>query len=133
MPVVENHLFFFFKQKTAYEMRISDWSSDVCSSDVPALLAVLVWAPQLRSHTNLDMPRAGAGPRLYRSWLAWQVPLSMGFQSAVAYCVFGWLPLILIERGLSAMAAGYVLAWLMTLQLSRSFSVPWLATRRRDQ
>src|SRR3546814_16469363 len=27
---------FFFKQKTAYEMRISDWSSDVCSSDLPA-------------------------------------------------------------------------------------------------
>src|SRR3546814_1159276 len=29
--------FFFFKQKTAYEMRISDWSSDVCSSDLEAL------------------------------------------------------------------------------------------------
>src|SRR3546814_3947279 len=28
-------LVFFFKQKTAYEMRISDWSSDVCSSDLP--------------------------------------------------------------------------------------------------
>src|SRR3546814_9884201 len=28
--------FFFFKQKTAYEMRISDWSSDVCSSDLQA-------------------------------------------------------------------------------------------------
>src|SRR3546814_3481448 len=28
--------FFFFKQKTAYEMRISDWSSDVCSSDLKA-------------------------------------------------------------------------------------------------
>src|SRR3546814_2498363 len=28
--------FFFFKQKTAYEMRISDWSSDVCSSDLHA-------------------------------------------------------------------------------------------------
>src|SRR3546814_5510129 len=28
--------FFFFKQKTAYEMRISDWSSDVCSSDLRA-------------------------------------------------------------------------------------------------
>src|SRR3546814_19736757 len=27
-------MFFFFKQKTAYEMRISDWSSDVCSSDL---------------------------------------------------------------------------------------------------
>src|SRR3546814_7027854 len=28
------YIFFFFKQKTAYEMRISDWSSDVCSSDL---------------------------------------------------------------------------------------------------
>src|SRR3546814_1671275 len=32
--VIDN--FFFFKQKTAYEMRISDWSSDVCSSDLNA-------------------------------------------------------------------------------------------------
>src|SRR3546814_9556197 len=31
------YLFFFFKQKTEYEMRISDWSSDVCSSDLPAM------------------------------------------------------------------------------------------------
>src|SRR3546814_8732813 len=28
------YVFFFFKQKTAYELRISDWSSDVCSSDL---------------------------------------------------------------------------------------------------
>src|SRR3546814_11221931 len=35
-------LSFFFKQKTAYEMRISDWSSDVCSSDLPALLLIAV-------------------------------------------------------------------------------------------
>src|SRR3546814_2328838 len=35
-------IFFFFKQKTAYEMRIRDWSSDVCSSDLhpPVCLAV---------------------------------------------------------------------------------------------
>src|SRR3546814_7592941 len=32
--------FFFFKQKTAYEMRISDWSSDVCSSDLHLLLGI---------------------------------------------------------------------------------------------
>src|SRR3546814_9666224 len=40
--------FFFFKQKTAYEMRISDWSSDVCSSDLfgalPLPLVVLAAA-----------------------------------------------------------------------------------------
>src|SRR3546814_2110839 len=34
-------LFFFFKQKTAYEMRISDWSSDVCSSDLTQEIPVL--------------------------------------------------------------------------------------------
>src|SRR3546814_15020878 len=34
MPMV---FLFVFKQKTAYEMRISDWSSDVCSSDLPAV------------------------------------------------------------------------------------------------
>src|SRR3546814_5024025 len=33
-------LFFFFKQKTAYEMRISDWSSDVCSSDLTDEIAI---------------------------------------------------------------------------------------------
>src|SRR3546814_7222166 len=33
-------IFFFFKQKTAYEMRISDWSSDVCSSDLFAFKSV---------------------------------------------------------------------------------------------
>src|SRR3546814_4413056 len=34
-------IFFFFKQKTAYEMRISDWSSDVCSSDLSESLSKL--------------------------------------------------------------------------------------------
>src|SRR3546814_1551120 len=35
-------VFFFFKQKTAYEMRISDWSSDVCSSDLGACIDWIV-------------------------------------------------------------------------------------------
>src|SRR3546814_5905697 len=37
--------FFFFKQKTAYEMRISDWSSDVCSSDLRVVLGDLSGVP----------------------------------------------------------------------------------------
>src|SRR3546814_7720571 len=43
-------LFFFFKQKTAYEMRISDWSSDVCSSDLirrsPCATSITAMAPR---------------------------------------------------------------------------------------
>src|SRR3546814_9275458 len=38
--------FFFFKQKTAYEMRISDWSSDVCSSDLQREHYVGTWLPE---------------------------------------------------------------------------------------
>src|SRR3546814_5737744 len=40
--------FFFFKQKTAYELRISDWSSDVCSSDLTS-------APEERGLQNTDL------------------------------------------------------------------------------
>src|SRR3546814_1416319 len=51
-------LFFFFKQKTAYEMRISDWSSDVCSSDLIAFAA-----PEIRQHVGVAPPgRAQFGP-----------------------------------------------------------------------
>src|SRR3546814_9111243 len=44
------YVFFFFKQKTAYEMRISDWSSDVCSSDLP---------PEISRRTGLDCAAGG--------------------------------------------------------------------------
>src|SRR3546814_14483001 len=37
--------FFFFKQKTAYEMRMSYWSSDVCSSDIPPMTTILENVP----------------------------------------------------------------------------------------
>src|SRR3546814_10256533 len=49
---------FFFKQKTAYEMRISDWSSDVCSSDLRQVLDV---RRQLVAHPGLHGVDAAAG------------------------------------------------------------------------
>src|SRR3546814_2879208 len=60
-------VFFFFKQKTAYEMRISDWSSDVCSSDLWPDRAGKVRMPQSPSqetglaHRNLVTPRVEDG------------------------------------------------------------------------
>src|SRR3546814_4383124 len=50
------YFFFFFKQKTAYEMRISDWSSDVCSSDLyPQKMINVPLAPGIdwKSHAGL--------------------------------------------------------------------------------
>src|SRR3546814_1612718 len=55
-------LFFFFKQKTAYEMRISDWSSDVCSSDLPAGgRGAVVNGMPLAAHAE-----SGSSPRISR-------------------------------------------------------------------
>src|SRR3546814_3507398 len=56
--------FFFFKQKTAYEMRISDWSSDVCSSDLKLTSNILAYGKVGSSYraggfnTRLSDPRA---------------------------------------------------------------------------
>src|SRR3546814_10359695 len=47
---------FFFKQKTAYEMRISDWSSDVCSSDLARVMSRYADAIMIRTddHTKVQ-------------------------------------------------------------------------------
>src|SRR3546814_5233621 len=55
--------FFFFKQKTAYEMRISDWSSDVCSSDLLALLLRLPGLPEAGGPGAAPAPAQGGGDR----------------------------------------------------------------------
>src|SRR3546814_3576023 len=48
--------FFFFKQKTAYEMRISDWSSDVCSSDLERFPYIAEGFANNIVHTGFDGP-----------------------------------------------------------------------------
>src|SRR3546814_8138838 len=53
-------LFFFFKQKTAYEMRISDWSSDVCSSDLRLARPWRYAGRAPRQHRRADPPRSRA-------------------------------------------------------------------------
>src|SRR3546814_5013580 len=50
-------MFFFFKQKTAYEVRISDWSSDVCSSDLGE--RALLHRGRQSGHLDLDRHRMG--------------------------------------------------------------------------
>lgn len=99
---------------------------------VPALLAMLVWLPQAR-HGHATHRVAYRVRGLWRDPLAWQVTLYMGLQSSLAYIVFGWLPSILIGRGLSPTEAGLVLSGSVLVQLISSLGAPWLATRGKDQ
>src|SRR3546814_8567960 len=69
---------FFFKQKTAYEMRISDWSSDVCSSDLRLSFhsrssSVQGWLQRRSAQTTIVIP-AKAGTH----WFSQQGPSSRG-------------------------------------------------------
>ncbi|AIR88000.1 CynX/NimT family MFS transporter [Pseudomonas cremoricolorata] len=99
---------------------------------LPALLAMLFWAPQAR-HGHGMHKVAYRVRGLWRDPLAWQVTLYMGLQSSLPYIVFGWLPSILIGRGLSPTEAGLVLSGSVIVQLLSSLGAPWVATRGKDQ
>lgn len=99
---------------------------------IPAVIAAIAWWPQARNPNHLGRPRYKVHG-LLRDPLAWQVTLFMGLQSSLAYIVFGWLPSILIDRGLSPAQAGLVTSGSIIMQLVSSLSAPWLATRQRDQ
>ena len=99
---------------------------------VPAVLAALFWWPQTRlRHGQHQAAYRVRG--LFRDRLARQVTLYMGLQSSLAYIVFGWLPSILIGRGLTPTEAGLLLSGSIMVQLLSSLTAPWLATRGKDQ
>src|SRR3546814_15202657 len=68
-------IFFFFKQKTAYEMRISDWSSDVCSSDlhffsrqdgqIYTVASIYRWFRKILYRAGISHGGIGTGPRIH--------------------------------------------------------------------
>ncbi|MGY2289401.1 CynX/NimT family MFS transporter [Pseudomonas sp. SDO528_S397] len=110
----------------------NSWSIGLGVWAVPALVAALFWLPQV-GHRQGAHQVAYRVKGLLRDPLAWQVTLYMGLQSSLAYIVFGWLPSMLIGRGLSATEAGLVLSGAVIVQLVSSLAAPWLATRGKDQ
>ncbi len=102
------------------------WRVALACWAVPALLAALAWWPWQRArHTPQALP--AKAPSLLRDPLAWQVTLYMGLQSSLAYCVFGWLPAILQDRGLTALQAGFSLSVSVLIQLITALGAPLLA------
>ncbi len=100
---------------------------------VPALLVGLIWLPQALS---LDRSVKRTGFRVEGLWkdrLAWRVTLFMGLQSALAYCVFGWLVPILRERGLDGVTAGAIVSVSVMVQAAACIVAPQIAVRGRDQ
>lgn len=108
------------------------WQPALAAWALPAVLAALVWLPQTRQAQHAHR-QAFQVRGLWRDPLAWQVTLYMGLQSSLAYIVFGWLPSILIDRGLSPTAAGLMMSGSVMVQLLSALGAPWFGTRGRDQ
>src|SRR3546814_10633528 len=100
---IELCVFFFFKQKTAYEMRISDWSSDVCSSDLvvpddgPLLLAYgrfvkkLCWAAMVVATVLVILDLLIVGASILMRYLFRSEERRVG-KECVSTCRYRWSP-----------------------------------------
>ncbi|WP_280566794.1 MFS transporter [Chromohalobacter sp. 296-RDG] len=108
------------------------WQGALAFWLLPAVIAALFWLPQLKGTKPTRVP-ARRGARLRHDPLAWQVSLFMGLQSSLAYIVFGWLPTILQDRGLTAVTAGLALSVSILLQVTTAILAPWISSRMRDQ
>lgn len=106
------------------------WPSALAVWALPALAAAFLWIPFARRTASTRAPSAG---RLLRDPLAWWVTGFMGLQSSLAYTLFGWLPLLLQARGLSALDAGLYASLMTLVQAPGALITAMLAARARDQ
>jgi MFS transporter, CP family, cyanate transporter len=119
---------------------------------LPAMAALVAWAPQVREARAISagrvscggigvldcMPGAedtsgGPGVRIWRVPLAWQVMVYMGIGSLVFYGPLSWLPQIYQSRGFDPETAGYLLLAMSFVGMIGSTVSPLIGGRRRDQ
>lgn len=113
------------------------WSLALGFWAVPALVGAAAWGA-----LALSGPAGGPRPpssssaadgRLWSDRLAWQVTLFMGLQSSLAYIVFGWLAVMLRDRGVAPVTAGLEVSVSILAQVAAALIAPVLATRRPSQ
>jgi CP family cyanate transporter-like MFS transporter len=103
---------------------------------IPALIGVVAWLPQARFRTPPDLTpgqeRRGVLD-MTRHTLAWQVTGFMGLQSLAYYATLSWFPTMFRDHGISATAAGNLLALMNLGNAISGLIVPVVAQRSRDQ
>ncbi|UXN05632.1 CynX/NimT family MFS transporter [Bartonella sp. HY761] len=109
------------------------WQLTLAAWAIPVLLAIILWLPQLKSHSGQGAQGRYQVKGLLRQPIAWQVTLFMGLQSALAYSVFGWLAQIIVERGIKPEQAGIITSVSILIQVVASLIMPLIAGRRSSQ
>jgi CP family cyanate transporter-like MFS transporter len=109
------------------------WRGMLVAWVILPLIAIAAWLPQLRYRHRPETTGQRPGASLWRSRLAWQVTLFMGFQSMIFYATLTWLPEMLNQWGLSIADAGWMVSLLQFVSLPASFIAPLVAGRWADQ
>lgn len=100
---------------------------------LPGAITLMIFLPQALS-AGKQARRAGFRVEgLWKDRLAWRVTLFMGLQSALAYCIFGWLVPILRERGIDGVTAGGIASVSIMVQAASCLVAPHIAMRGKDQ
>ncbi|WP_433256633.1 CynX/NimT family MFS transporter [Streptosporangium sp. CA-135522] len=108
------------------------WRGSIGIWAVPAILALMVWLPQIRRSTRGTRPRGGV-TALLRNGLAWKFTLFMGLLSLTYHTILAWLPSIYTAHGISASTAGALLSVATIVATPVTLVLPALASRSRDQ
>nr|WP_273870934.1 MFS transporter [Serratia odorifera] len=116
------------------------WRFSLLCWGLPALLALLVWLPQLRNRAlPQPMPQQAPSRALspsrspWGSALGWQVALFMGLQSVTFYTIIGWFSAFAASHGTSAQQAGFELFIYQVVAIVANFVMVIILPRARDQ
>ncbi|MGE6470991.1 CynX/NimT family MFS transporter [Serratia proteamaculans] len=114
------------------------WRFSLLCWSLPALLALMVWLPQLRrpvapaaGEHQAVQPAPSRSP--WSSALGWQVALFMGLQSITFYTIIGWFSAFAASHGTSPQQAGFELFIYQVVAIAANFVMVFILPRARDQ
>lgn len=104
---------------------------------LPVIIALIVWALLFKYNQGdpnvIRQKQSTHSKQMWRTPLAWQIAIFMGFQSLLFYVTISWLPEILHSHGISLETAGWLLSFTQLVGLPASFFIPVLAGRFESQ
>jgi MFS transporter, CP family, cyanate transporter len=113
------------------------WNGALGVWAILSFISIFLWLPQLRKiraskATNVKKEHS-KDFNIWKSTIAWNVTFFMGLQSLIFYVSVAWLPQILIQKGISSSAAGWMLSLMQLAILPITFFVPIVAGRMSNQ
>ncbi|KJJ42314.1 transporter [Bacillus subtilis] len=109
------------------------WKQAFLLWGVVALLALLIWIPQLRNRDTTNRAVKLQTSSIWFSKMAWHVTIFMGLQSFLFYSSIAWFPEILRSHGMDTSTAGWMVSLMQFASLPFTFLTPVLADRMKNQ